>query len=145
MGRDAAISPPSASAKLLGEFDVLLLLDAAADGDDDFRLREIDGLLGFLEDLRGLLRMHAVGDLDVYGFDRAAHRPSSAWSPRKAPFWNVTNHGPSPAKRHVGGELALEHLPGEEQLAALVLVADGVADQRAASAVASLGAKSRTW
>ena len=37
IGREAASSPPSASAKLLGHFDVLLLLDAAPNRNDDLR------------------------------------------------------------------------------------------------------------
>ena len=85
MGRDAAISPPSASAKLLGQFDILLLFDSAADGDDDFRLGQIHGLFGFLENLVRLVA-DELGDVDVDRLDRRAAAPASALSPRNAPF-----------------------------------------------------------
>ena len=41
-----------------------------------------------------------------------------------APLWKLANHGAVAGEAHIGGELALEHLPREQQLAALVLVAD---------------------
>ena len=41
--------------QLFGQFDVFLLLDAAADGNDDFRLRQIHRLLGFFEDFLRLV------------------------------------------------------------------------------------------
>ena len=41
--------------QLLGQFDVLLLFDSATHGHDDLGLRQVDGLLGFLEDFLRLV------------------------------------------------------------------------------------------
>ncbi len=57
--------------KLLREFNVLLFFDPAADGHNDFRLREIHRLLGFFEDFLRLVANDVVGDLNIHGFDRS--------------------------------------------------------------------------
>src|SRR6516165_8217683 len=54
IGRDAARSPPRASANC----------------HDDLRLREVDGLFGFLEDFLRLVADDAISDVDIHGFDR---------------------------------------------------------------------------
>src|SRR5258707_2890741 len=53
----------------LGQLDVLLFFDAAAHGDNNLGLGKIDGLLGFLERIFGLVADHTVGDLRVHRLD----------------------------------------------------------------------------
>ena len=114
MGREAASSPPSASASCLRQFDVFLLLDAASDGNDDVCLRQIDGLLGFFEDLLRLIADDAVGDFDVHRFDgRGACTRFHFVSAKRTV---LERHEPRrfAGKAHVGGEFSLEHLASEK-------------------------------
>ena len=67
-------------------FDILLLFDSAADGDDDLRLRKVDGLLGFFEDFLRLVANDAVRNFTFTVSTGAALAPASALSPRNAPF-----------------------------------------------------------
>src|SRR4029077_18844231 len=53
----------------LREFNVFLFFDPAADGDDDFGLRQVDGLLGFLEPVFRLIAGSGV-EGDGEGHDR---------------------------------------------------------------------------
>ena len=125
---------------MLGHLDILLLFDAAADRDNDFGLGQVDGLLGFFEHFLRLVANDAIGNFDAVTVSTgAALAPASALSPRNAPFWKVANHGASPSEADVGGELALEHLAGEEQLAVFVLEADAVADDGASHGGGELG------
>src|SRR5260370_40281213 len=55
----------------LGQLDVLLLLDAAAHGDNNLGLGKIDGLFGFLERLFRLIADDTVRNLYVHGFYRS--------------------------------------------------------------------------
>ena len=131
MGRDAAISPPSASAKRFGQFDIFLLFDSATDGDNDFRLRKIDGLLGFFERIFRLVALDAVGDIGVHGFNRSGGCAGFSFVATECAGLEGNKVRRGAGKRNVGSELALEHLAGKDQLATVFAEADSVTDERA--------------
>ncbi len=74
-------------------------------------------------------------------FRPALRQPVLDLVPRNVPICNVANYGGVAGERYIGHELALKHLPGKQQLAVLVLVADGVADQRAIQGERQLGSE----
>ena len=82
--------------ELLGDRDVLLRLDAAAHRDDALGLRQIDGLLGFLERRFGLLAQLRLVDVHRRGGHAAGAMPFFAASARNAPIWIVTKCGAGP-------------------------------------------------
>ncbi len=125
--------------ELLGHLDVFLLFDAAADGDDDFGLREIDGLLGFLEDFLRLVANDAIGNFDADGFDRSCARSGFGLVSAKSSVLERGKPGSVAGEADVGGELALEHLAGEDQLSVFVFEADAVADDGASHGGGELG------
>ena len=147
IGRDAAISAPSASASCCASGDVRLLLDAAADRDDPLGLRQVDRLLA----------------------PAGTAPPASGGSPtrRRSTASARTGAGDAPLRRlvgaeranlkrdemrrralrhDVGGQLALEHRPHERRLAAarVLTPVTSVTSARSRRA-ASFGAKSRVW
>ena len=101
---------------MLGQFDVLLLLDAAADGDNDLRLREIDGLLGFLEGSSGWLRWTPSAILAFTVSTGAAACAGFSFVATESARLECHEMRRGAGKGDVGGELALEHLPGKDQL-----------------------------
>src|SRR4029077_12088365 len=56
--------------ELLDQFDIFLLLDAAAHRHNNFGLREVHRLLGFFENFLRYVTDHTVCDFDVPSFDR---------------------------------------------------------------------------
>ena len=107
--------------------------------DNDLRLRKVDGLLGFFEDFLRLVANDAVGNFYRNRFDRSRARPASALSPRKAPFWNVTNHGASLVKLTSAANLPWNIWRVKTSFAFLVLEADAVADDGASHGRRELG------
>ena len=109
IGREAASSAPSAFGELLGQRQLVLLADAAADGDDARGLRQVDRLLRLAERRVGLLpdRRGVDGHRDR-ATPEPATAPRAALSALNAPAWTVTRYGASPSGTHVGGQLALE-------------------------------------
>src|SRR4029077_12500532 len=105
--------------ELLGQFDVFLLFNAAANGDNNFRLREVDGLLRFFENFLRLIANYVVGDLHVYSFDRS--RTGTSFSLVSAESAVLKGGKPRSlgCEAHVSREFSLEHLAGEEKLFAL--------------------------
>src|SRR5713226_7922562 len=109
--------------------DIFRCFDAAADGHDQWSLRQIDGRLRFLEKLQrfgaNLLSAqrygHGIDRRFARGMSREQIRAERAGLKRCKPrCW--------PRKRDIRRRFALEHLPDEHQLAAFVAVADAVAD-----------------
>src|SRR5579864_3682360 len=60
--------------QLLGDLDVFLLLDSAAHGHDDLRLRQVDRLLGFFENFLRLVADDAFSNFNAHGFNRSRTR-----------------------------------------------------------------------
>ena len=86
IGREAASSAPSAFGELLGDRQMFLPLDAAADRDDALGLRQIDGLLRFLERRLGLLADRGGVDRTSRPATGAGDAPASPASARNAPI-----------------------------------------------------------
>ena len=74
MGREAAISPPKSFRQLFRHGNIFGRLDAAADGDQNRRLRQVHGLLCFAEKLQRL-------GANLLGFQIRRSRPSLAALP----------------------------------------------------------------
>src|SRR5450432_84537 len=116
--------------ELLGEVDVFLFLDAAAHGDDDFGLGEVDSLFGFLEPVFRVIAGWVEGDSK--GFYWRGGRACFRFVSAKCSVLERGDPRVFRAETYVGGEFSLEHLASEEQLAGIVLVAGAVADDAAA-------------
>src|SRR6516165_9481562 len=122
--------------------DIFRRLDAAANGDDERRLREVYGGFGFLEKLKrlGANLCGAQRDRDgVHGsFARRMRgkqvRAESARLKRSEPRRGA-------GKSDVGGGFALEHLAHEDQLAAFVAITDAIADHAFAHHGSKLGSE----
>src|SRR5581483_4455423 len=115
--------------KLLGQLNVLLLLDAAADRHDDLRLRKIHRLLGFLE---GRLRTRtdgAVRDLQVDCLDRRSSGTRLRFVAAERACLKGGKPGRITGEADVRRKLALKHLPLEEQLVAVLTIPGAVTDQ----------------
>src|SRR5262245_28781386 len=113
--------------ELLDDLGVLLFLDPAPHGDDQRRLRQVDGGLGLFEPLFGLLADEVGVEIGRQGLDRGLtgfafitpERPDlEAGEMRRVAHWH-----------DVGGEFALEDLAREYDPPALDLVADVIAEQ----------------
>ena len=92
-----------------------------------------------LKGASGLLRIDAVGDRDVDRLDRSRRAAVLDLIAAEGAGLERREVRSVAGERNVGNEFALEHLPGEQQLAALVLVADGVADEGAIQGRGQLG------
>ena len=131
MGRDAASSAPRALGQRLGQRQVLGPLDSAAHRHDPLGLRQVNGLLGFLE--RRLRRLTDGRRVD--GDLQRPHRRRRGSARRlvrpKCP--NLHRHQPRRLAEHsdVGRQLALIHRPRERDLALHLLDRRAVGDQRA--------------
>ncbi len=88
-----------------------------------------------------MLRTTPSGDLDVDRFDRSRGACRFHLVAPECAVLEGRKIRRIAGKRNIGGELALEHLAGEQQLAAFVLVADGVADERAVQRGGKLGSE----
>src|SRR6266481_4158213 len=129
MGRDAAISPPSAfaSASACGIFSGALMprpmatmSGACVKSTDDF---------ASLKRSSGLVRICSALTDTVIAFTGAFPEGCAASrSARNAPDWNEANHGAAPVNVTSATVFPLEHLAYENELAAIVAVADAVAD-----------------
>ncbi len=87
MGRDAQISPPRSFGEFFRHGNIFGRLDAAADGNEDGRLRQVHGLLRFAEKLErlgaNLLGLQIDGDRSSPALCR--WRASLTRSARNAP------------------------------------------------------------
>ena len=125
--------------QLLGDVDVFLFLDAAAHGDNDLGLGQIDGLLGFLEDFLRLVADDAVGDVDCHRFDRSWAGACLDFIAAERAVLESDEPGGLAGKADVGDELALKHLAGEEEFLPFFLIANSIADNRAMQRGGKLG------
>ena len=120
MGRDAASSPPSASANCLAISIFFCSLMPRPTAHDDFRLRQVDRLLGFLEDFLRLVADDAVGDFNFHGFDRSRACAGFGLVPAKRAVLKRCEPWSVAGETHVGGQLALKHLPGKRPASRLL-------------------------
>src|SRR5580698_10006215 len=127
--------------ELLGQFDVFLLLDAATYGDNDFSLREIDGLLGFFKYFLRLVANDAVCDFDIHGFDGSCTCACFSLISAERSVLECDEPGSIGSEADVGSELALKHLAGEDELSAFAFEADAIADDGASHGSRKLGNK----
>src|SRR5262249_11681779 len=114
--------------KLPGDLDILLLLDAPPNGHDDFGLRQVDGLLRFLKDFLRLVADDTVGNVDGDGLDGSGVCTRLDLISAKRAVLTSDEPRSVAWETYVGGELALKHLAGEDELVSFFLVADRVAD-----------------
>src|SRR5271165_2910733 len=133
--------PAQRSSELLRQLDVLLFLNAPANRNDDLRLRQIDGLLGFLERCFGLVANDTVCDGHVNRLDRGRGAALFHFVAAVRARLKRGEVRSVARERHVRYELSLEHRPSEQQLATLVLVTNRIADQRAIQCCGQLGRK----
>src|SRR5438552_6895514 len=127
--------------KPLGNLDILLFFNSTPDSDDNFSLRKINRLLGFLEDLVRFIANDVVANLHVDGFHRCGTRARFDLIPAKRAI--LKRHEPRriTSKAHIGGQFALEHLAGKNQLIAVFLIANAVADYGSLHGSSQLGNK----
>src|SRR5579872_7221031 len=129
IGRDAARSPPSASANCF-DVNIFLLFDAASDRNDNLRLRQIHRLLRLLEHFLRVVTNDSVGNINIHRLNRSRTSSSLGFVAAKCSAlerrepWRVAREG------NVSRELPLKHLPREYQLAALMPASDAIADHR---------------
>jgi hypothetical protein len=114
--------------------------DAAADGDDERRLGQIDGRFCFLEEVErlgaDLLGLHVNAD----SIDRSFAGGMRGYEVRaKRARLEGSEPGRGALKRYVGRGLALKHLAHENQLAAFVAIANAVANHAFAEHGGKLG------
>src|ERR1700732_1660250 len=121
MGREAARSPPSASASCLASLMFFCSLMPRSTETMISACVRSTACLASLKTSCGLLRMTPSAMSTCTDSTGAALSPDSALSPRKDPFWKVTNHGASLAK-----------LTGENEFAVFVFETDAIADHRPA-------------
>ena len=148
-GQPAVVADGTRSGKLTAErfgellrhLQILLLLDAAAHGDDDLGLRKVHRLLGFLERFFRLRANHAIGDLRLHGLNRSGRCTLLHLVGAKRSGLEAGEPGTAAGDRNIGGELALEHLPNKQQLAVLVFESDAVGNQGDAERGGELGSK----
>ena len=121
-----------AAASALGQRDVLLALDAAADRDDPLRLRQVDRLPRLLERRFGLLSN--ARPIDV-GLDDA-HRRGTTGCLVGAKCTDLEAHQVRclTLRDDVGCQLALKHRAGERAAAGVFADAGAVGDQRSIEA-----------
>src|SRR5262249_30187570 len=115
--------------KLFCNFDVFLFFDSPSHSHDDFGLREIHGLLGFLEDFLGLISDETVGNVYIHRLDRSSAGPYLNLIPAESTILKGNKPRRIRGEAYVSGELALEHLAGEKQPVTLFLVANAVGDR----------------
>ncbi len=127
--------------QLPGEFDVLLLFDSTAHGDDDLRLGKVHRLLGFLKDLK---RLHAhCAVIDIYA-DFFYAGGTGAHFRLVAPIGACLKGGKVgrvAGEGDVGGKFPLKHLAGKYQPLSILTIGDAIADQRALQRVGQLGSE----
>ncbi len=141
MGREAAISPPSAVASCCAISMFVLLLDAPADSDDDFGLCQVHRLLRFFERSFGFVAYYPVRHLDTDSFDRRRGIASFDFVSAECSVLEGGKIWRLSGERYVGREFALKHLPGKRQLAALIFVTDRVANERPVERGRQLGSE----
>ena len=128
MGREAASSPPRASANCLAiSMFFCSLIPRPTETMISACVRST-ACLASLKTSCGLLRMTPSAISTADGFDRSGAGASFDFVSAKCSV--LESHEPRgvAGEADVGGELALEHLAGEEQLVAIFFVADAVAD-----------------
>ena len=130
MGREAAISPPSAVASCLASSIFFCSLMPRPTETMISAWVRSTACLASLKSF-GLVANHAVGDFDVHGFDRSGRAARFHFVSAKCAVLEGREPWGIAGEADIGGEFALEHLASEQQLAAFVLVSDGVADERA--------------
>src|ERR1700689_5866033 len=108
--------------KLLGQFDVFLFLDAAAYGNNDFSLREIDGLLGFFKNFLRLVANDTICDLDFHGFDWSCARACFGLISTEPSVLEGDEPGSIGSEAAAGSELTPKNLAGENRLSVFVLL-----------------------
>ena len=89
----------------------------------------------------GLLRITAVGNFDIHSLNRSGARPGLSLVPSECPVLKCDEPRSIAGEAHICRQLALEHLPREYQLAALVLESNAVADHGASHSGCQLGHK----
>jgi hypothetical protein len=119
--------------ELFGERDVLLRLDAAADGDDALCLAKVDGLLCFAERRLGFLADRRRVDLHVHVLDRRGAALLHGVRAKCADL-NGDDCGRTALRFHLRGEFPLKHRPRERRIGAGPVDAGDVGDQRLADA-----------
>src|SRR6185312_16149593 len=124
-----------------GQLDVFLFFDSTADRDDDFGLRKIDRLFGFFERIFRLVALDAIGDIGTDSFDRCGRCAGFSFVATKSASLECNKVRRGTGKGNVGGELALEHLAGEDQLVTIFAEANGVTNKRALKRRGELGSK----
>ena len=122
--------------------DVFGGFDAAADGDDDGGLREVDGGFGFLEKIEGLgadlLGFEIDGDFIYWSL--AAGMRGEEIGAEGAGLEGGKPRGGA-LEGDIGGGFALEHLADEDEFAGFVAVADAVADHAFAERSCEFGSE----
>ena len=106
---------------------LVLILDAAADGDNALRLRQVHRLTGFLKRRLGTLADRAAIDTDVERTERGGRGAFDGLVGAERPNLHRHEMRCGSLRDDVGRQLALEHRPDEYPV---YLVAAGVLDSR---------------
>ena len=99
----------------------------------------VDGLLGFFENFLRLIANHSVGDFNIHRFNRSRARARLGFVAAERTVLEGREPRSIAGEAHVCREFALEHLAGEDQLAAFILESDAIADDCASHRSRQLG------
>ena len=139
MGREAASSPPRASANCLASSMFFCSLIPRPTATMISAWVRSTACLASLKTSCGLLRTTPSAMSTLHGLDRRGARAGFGLVAAESSVLESHKPGGIAGETDVGGELALEHLPGEEQLVAFFLIANAVADDGATHGGRELG------